>query len=251
MERYGEIYIIRCLSTGKLYIGQTTQDLKTRWYGHLRTSRDGSGHAFARALKKHGKSDFEIRPFVTCFTKDDLDEMECRLIKEYDTLSPKGYNIQEGGFGHKCSDQTKLKISKANAGRVFSDDHREKLSKSHKGKSHSSEAKKKIGEASLGRKHTAATLRKISRAKKGKKRSAETIAKLSKAQKGKKLSEGHKKAIFDSNIKPILDQNGILYISIKEASMKLGIPHCGISRVLHGFQRHTHGFVFVFTEKES
>lgn len=50
---YGVIYLITCLVTGKLYVGQTTQKLKYRINQHKR----GKKQYIDRAIKKYGWSD--------------------------------------------------------------------------------------------------------------------------------------------------------------------------------------------------
>lgn len=87
--------------------------------------------------------------------------------------------ISKSSKGHKKSKQTRLRMSKAQRGRVITDEHKKKLSEATEnrprgenhhmyGKTHSSEARIKIGNSSRGRKHTKESKSKISKAVSGK-----------------------------------------------------------------------------------
>ena len=67
----GLIYCVHCISTGKKYIGQTTQILEKRINRHFCDSQKTDYH-FHRAIKKYGKNN-ELR----------LNE-ECMKINPYD-----------------------------------------------------------------------------------------------------------------------------------------------------------------------
>jgi len=112
-------------------------------------------------------------------------------------------NLPFEGWQH--SEETKLKISKANKGRESN----------RKGKPHSEETKKKIGETNkisqLGKKLSEETKKKISSTNKGrlgffkgKKHSEETKRKMSESHKGKKLppkSEEHRRKLSEAALK--------------------------------------------------
>lgn len=91
-----------------------------------------------------------------------MDEWEKYFIFLYDTMSPKGYNLQEGGRGGTPSDNTKKRMSEAHKGgtsgmkgKKASDETRQKMRESHKGlcsgekhpmfgKHHKDESRKKV-----------------------------------------------------------------------------------------------------------
>lgn len=105
----GVIYIIENKINSKVYIGQTIQPLIDRWYRHCGKSglsESESRMHIKRAILKHGKDNFTIRPLEECDSKM-LNEREIFYIQQYDSFS-KGYNSTEGGsLGPIC----KLKIN--------------------------------------------------------------------------------------------------------------------------------------------
>ena len=111
-------YIYRILNkkNGKSYIGQTL-NLRTRWLGHIRSSRDGSS-AIGTAIKKYGLESFEFQVLEEVESQEDLDRLERHYIKIYETnmsTGGHGYNLTDGGFfgvrGLKMSEETKSIMS--------------------------------------------------------------------------------------------------------------------------------------------
>lgn len=118
----------------KQYIGITCQKPNDRWCG-------GKGYEhnthFSRAIKKYGWDAFKHIILFSGLSKEDASRLEKKLIREYNTQNQnKGYNIEPGGFGggHPTSDETKLKISKANKGKPCPEHQKKYLSKLNKGK---------------------------------------------------------------------------------------------------------------------
>lgn len=112
----GYIYRILNKINGKSYIGQTVQ-LKTRWLGHVRSSRDGSSK-IGEAIKKHGLENFEFVILEEVESQEDLDRLEKHYISFFETNMSSGghgYNLTDGGFsgvrGLKMSDETKVLMS--------------------------------------------------------------------------------------------------------------------------------------------
>ncbi len=91
------IYKITNKINGKIYIGQTTRRLKTRWLGHLAKSYSQSGSALHAAIKKYKKENFTIEEIKKCNSREELNAEEIRLIEEYNSMVPNGYNIMKGG----------------------------------------------------------------------------------------------------------------------------------------------------------
>jgi hypothetical protein len=104
----GYIYKIINKDTGKMYIGQTIQDLEERWRGH-RSSKSNCRY-LKYAIKKYGIHNFEFKLICICFDND-MDKFENYYIKKYNTLVPNGYNLREGGNGGRHNEETKQKIS--------------------------------------------------------------------------------------------------------------------------------------------
>jgi group I intron endonuclease len=215
MKKYfGIIYKATNKINGKVYIGQTTVDLKKRRSHHENTQ---VYYYFHRAIKKHGKNNFIWEIIEYCNSKEEMDEMEFHYIKQHDSLN-NGYNLTfggEGSVGWCPSPETRQKISKTKKGKLIgsknpfydkkhSEQAKQKMSSprpSVSGKNHylygkhlSQETKDKIGAASkgrnIGRKHTSSVIEKIRKAHFGKKRapfSSETRKKMSKSHLGNKI----------------------------------------------------------------
>jgi group I intron endonuclease len=93
----GCIYKITNLINNKVYIGQTIQPLKDRWYRHC--GKTGSKNELEmpikRAILKYGKHNFSIEKLEEC-EQCLLDSREIYYIEQYDSYN-KGYNATKGG----------------------------------------------------------------------------------------------------------------------------------------------------------
>lgn len=88
------IYKITNLLNGKIYIGQTIHP-ERRWTEHKQKVKHGQEKLpIHLAIEKYGEENFS---FEVLEWTDDYDNEERRLIKEYNSISPNGYNIGEGG----------------------------------------------------------------------------------------------------------------------------------------------------------
>lgn len=126
---------------GKRYIGITSQKPERRW-------RNGNGYRnneyFFRAIEKYGWHNFAHEILYTGLSRCDAEQIEMRLIKEWETFrNANGYNIELGGNATKAvSESTKRKISQALTGHECSEITRSKISKANKGKSNPNKGKK-------------------------------------------------------------------------------------------------------------
>ena len=103
------IYKITNLVNGKLYIGQTTQDLQTRWYKHCHSS---SGCvALHNAIKRYGKDNFSVEVIDRATNRSELNDKEKYWIGQYNSISPNGYNLTTGGNDCNYSLQSRKKMS--------------------------------------------------------------------------------------------------------------------------------------------
>lgn len=126
-------YIVYChiFPNNKRYVGITSQKPSERW-------RNGRGYkgsnAVYNAIKKYGWHNVEHRILYEGLTKNQAEQMEIKLIKELNTLSPNGYNLCKGGnlvTGHKLSDKTKKHLRNINLGKKYSKDVRKKQTIAH------------------------------------------------------------------------------------------------------------------------
>ena len=91
-----KIYKITNIINNKIYIGQTSKDLKTRFYSHC---RQNNCIALYSAIKKYGKENFKIEEIFSSENQNEIDHMEKKLIKDYSSNHREiGYNIKEGGL---------------------------------------------------------------------------------------------------------------------------------------------------------
>lgn len=91
----GFIYIIKNRINNKLYIGQTTQSVESRFKQHLRCSKSNSIQLISKAIKKYGKSNFYVEILEECLIEE-LNAKEEYYIELYDSFNS-GYNLCKGG----------------------------------------------------------------------------------------------------------------------------------------------------------
>lgn len=111
------VYCAKNLINGKKYVGYTSKSLEERIKGHLRSSRNKNNkhyfYLFKSALRKYGIISFEWSVLYECSSIKECCEKEKFYINKFDTISPNGYNLTEGGNGGIQSEETKSKISKS------------------------------------------------------------------------------------------------------------------------------------------
>lgn len=226
------IYVLKNKINGKMYVGQTV-NIKQRLKQHRTALRK---QAISLAIKKHGWYNFD-KIFFKCpmFL---LDFVEKALIKIFNTISPNGYNLNNGGHinkkfsiesknkmsnthkGKKLSEETKLKISVKNTGRVVSQETREKLSKIHKNKIVTEETKKKLSLSHIGQKSWDA---------------------------GRKFPEFSGENCSKSK-KIICIETNTVYISVTEAAKLNNIHHKRLRYCCKKFGRMVEGFHWMYYE---
>lgn len=110
----GYIYKITNTINKKAYIGVTTQaNPSFRWINHKSSIRCNRGcPLLQKAFKKYGEESFRFEVLIICFDENTFD-FEKEYITKYNTMSPNGYNVAEGGkigmsfLGKKHSEETK------------------------------------------------------------------------------------------------------------------------------------------------
>lgn len=131
---YGYIYKIENLVNGKVYIGQTVQKPEMRRYRHfyqLRNNKHRNSH-LQNSFNKYGEDHFKFSIICRFNNEEELNKAETYYINTYNAFNSKhGYNLQSGGSNGKHAEETKMKISEFNKGKIFSFEHRRKLSETH------------------------------------------------------------------------------------------------------------------------
>ena len=111
-------YMITNIKTKKKYIGITSNTIKQRFSGHIRDSSNNKiryKNHLHNSIRRHGKEFFKIELIIKKNTWEEICEWEIFAIKEYNTKTPNGYNLTNGGegaFGLKRTDETNKKLSK-------------------------------------------------------------------------------------------------------------------------------------------
>lgn len=113
--KLGLIYKYTNLINGKIYIGQTVQELKNRDKKHFYTKHNDYFH---RALNLYGRENFSLEIVEDNIPLEQLDEKEIFYIKECNSYykNGNGYNMTKGGkwsnSSQKISGKTEIEIKK-------------------------------------------------------------------------------------------------------------------------------------------
>src|SRR5271166_5638521 len=119
------VYALRNMTNGKLYIGQTTQNLdkymNSVFYKALHG--DAGKPKLFNAIRKHGREAFEVIVLCACDTLDELNQIERGCIALFRTQEKElGYNVAFGGSnGQTHAESTKQKLREINLGKKASD----------------------------------------------------------------------------------------------------------------------------------
>ena len=131
---YGYIYKTTNLINGKIYIGQRKSET------FLGNKYLGSGKRLWEAINKYGKDKFIVELVEEVNEENLMDEREIYWIAYYDSTNKNWLNLSESGnvnrtlrgenngfYGKHHSEETKLKMSLANKGKIVSEDTRKKI----------------------------------------------------------------------------------------------------------------------------
>ena len=221
----GCIYLIRNLKNNKCYIGQTIHDAeKTRIRDHLR----GKGSQSVRdAIEKYGQEAFTYEILHDGIIPEFLDDYEREAIAKFNTVSPNGYNLTDGGGSP--SKETRRKMSEAHKGRPAWNKGKPAW---NKGKSPSEETRRKISKARKGK------YAGENHPMYGKPRSEETKLRMSQALKGKTFSEErrqkHLETMGQPEVRQKLSKALIGYKHTKETRRKMSESRKGSNNPRYG-----------------
>lgn len=151
----GYIYQIYCDVPGvnSTYIGKTTQSVEARFKEHIQeANHTRRNFKIYNAMRHYGIEHFHVKTLGE-YDNDKLNEKEIEWIAHYDTFY-NGWNSTLGGDGnviwtedmkeeqsrlmkeyysqHKCSDETRAKLSEKMTARWSNNEYRERLSQSQK-----------------------------------------------------------------------------------------------------------------------
>lgn len=91
--KIGHIYKIENKINGKLYIGQSF-NVDKRWRAHVYKNTTSAIH---QSIVKYGKDNFNFEIICSSKNIDDLNWLEQYFIAKYNTMTPNGYNLDQGG----------------------------------------------------------------------------------------------------------------------------------------------------------
>jgi group I intron endonuclease len=123
-QRYCEIYKIKNLTNGKIYVGQAVSHIlnhkRYRPYGHegrfrchvseAFSTKKNQSHFLNNAIRKYGVNDFEVELIESCELSD-ANDREIHYIKLFDSLYPNGYNLKNSGSVFTHTDESKKRVS--------------------------------------------------------------------------------------------------------------------------------------------
>lgn len=151
------IYKITNLLNNKLYIGQTN-NFQARWKQYTSFYLNNKPkQLIIQAMIKYGIIHFKYELIEVCISREKANEREIFYISQYNSLSPNGYNIENGGKFAPLSQESLNKISKALKGRPSI----------NKGKPCSEDQKLKTSQTMIGRKYSKERSQNISNGLKG------------------------------------------------------------------------------------
>lgn len=136
------IYLFKNKINGKVYIGQTSVQLRKRVQQHITTSHmwtKSHKSPFHKAINKYGISNFDLQILEHCKDQQELDNREIYWIAYYNSTNRNyGYNIDSGGKKGKktkpLSKEHKQKLLMCHLGKKQSDKTKQLISNSHKTK---------------------------------------------------------------------------------------------------------------------
>ena len=261
MSKYGIIYKITNKINGKVYIGQTAKErgFKGRYecsgegiervYNYHK-SREEHNRSYnkhlLRSIEKHGFEAFEvIEEFDVAYSKEELDKLEIKYIKEFNCLNPNGYNNDEGGNEGKFCEESRRLLSEKKSGennpfygKKHSEETRKKMSEAHKGKC--------VGEnhPMYGKHQSEETKEKNRQAHLKENLSEETRIKMStKAKQRTGLKNHRSKPVWCEELKEVRPSG-------KEWAKELKLVQSSVSQCCNGKRNHTGGYHFKFATKE-
>lgn len=193
---------------GKKYIGVTCQKPEHRW-------NNGRGYRnnkyLERAINKYCWHNVEHKILYTDLLKEEAEEKEIELIKEWETLyNQNGYNLKIGGCVRGC----------------FTEDTIRKMSLEKKGKTSNMKDKKLSNEAKMA----------ISARKKGKKLSKTHINNIVKSRmKNRKVQQYTKDGVFLRE-----------FVNFKEAELITKINDGNICECCHNHRKTAGGYIWKY-----
>lgn len=246
----------------KVYIGQSW-DIERRMYHHKYYHAKLKGVVYS-SMKKYGVENFTfdiIHELPIDITQSTLDAYEILYMGLYGSCYQL-LNTREGGSKGKMSEVEKIRLGelkKGNTnmlGKKHSEKTKKQMSDSAMGKKKSEITKSNISKGRQGMKLSDGHKKKISESGKGRIPNDATRLKMSKWQLGRDRGDEFKDKVSKSKLKDgaafriqVLDtNNGVVFKSIKEAAISIGVMPSQLSAYLNG--RYVNKTSFIKLNKE-
>lgn len=203
------VYLVTNKVNNKQYVGYTSKTLEVRFNWHCTRK---NCRKLRNAIDKYGKHNFKIEILCQFNSVEQALETEAKYIKSMNLIKT-GYNLCEGGFAPKMSEETRQKMSKSHMGKKLppmSQEQKDKISKSRTGLKQSRES--------------------ILKGLETKKRNAKPLP----PDFGAKISERQRGSNNPSASSVVCVQTGKAFGSVIEAAKEYGLNPTGISHVLNG-----------------
>ena len=110
MIKLGTIYMLTCIPTEMSYIGQTIRKLQKRLREHQ--CKGNTNRRISNAIHHYGWTSFKVDILHKDVPQSNLDWLERHSIWIFNTLSPNGYNLQEGGNNGFKTEDYKIQVRK-------------------------------------------------------------------------------------------------------------------------------------------
>ena len=92
-----DVYLIRNLVNGKVYVGGTRSSVLWVWRWHIRLSKSDSANPLEKDIRRYGRKSFKVKILYYNLPLKFLDEMIEYGKGVYKSTDPKtGYNVREG-----------------------------------------------------------------------------------------------------------------------------------------------------------
>lgn len=225
------IYKITNKINGFIYIGKTSKSLNKRWKEHVyKATKKQENYIFYNAIRKYGACNFTLEIIDFACSNKELSRKEIYWIKFYNSKTPNGYNMTDGGegiVGNKLTAEQKETLSKAHQGQKAW----------NKGLKMNSDFSKKMSVVNY-RKWQNPNYRGKNHTNKGQKMHT---------NEHKQELSNHWKGIKNPRARACMCmENGAIYKTIKEASETLNISRPSITQCLLGHNKTARGLHFKY-----
>jgi group I intron endonuclease len=152
------LYKITCSENGKVYVGYTSKTAEERFQSHLLNARWKKKTALYDAVRCYGNDAFAVEMLLECESHPEACEHEIRLIKEFNSVLPGGYNMTHGGDGVPLTEEQREAANAKKRGVCYPKQLEANLRR--KGQKASEETRAKLSAIRKGRKQNPEWVRK-------------------------------------------------------------------------------------------